>query len=236
MYAKNLIKSYRIIETGPSYPIFVDFSSYDPALREWEFRWDEWLTDVGTGEATEAITDPQRRVINARKIDFEIIRELELNGRLRFKEIAQKLNTSSQTIRYHYDKILAPSGALLFHFDVAPYPVDLAAHHEFMLEFSDSTSMNRFFSLSKRLFFIDQIAKRLRRNVLLARTRMISSQIGNMFGFFSEMANRGLLTSYSAVRLRMDSRMYQTISDELFDDVQGWQWDNPNNLAELNKL
>ena len=236
MYAKNLLRSYRIIETGPSHSIFADFSSYDPALKEWEFTWDEWLLDVATAVPTEGITDPQRRSIGARKIDFEIIRELELNGRARFREIAGKLKTSAQTVKYHYDKLLAPSGALRFHFDVAPYPVDIAAHHEFMLEFSDGASMNRFFSVSKKLFFIDQIAKRLRRNVLLVRTRMINSQVENMFTFFSEMTNAGLLTSYSAVRLRMENRIHQTISDELFDDEEGWKWDVYNNLLALNKL
>ena len=42
--------------------------------------------------------------------------------------------------------------------------------------------------------------------------------------------------SYSAVRVNMNSRLQQTISYELFDDVSGWQWDVYKNLLELNKL
>jgi DNA-binding Lrp family transcriptional regulator len=237
MHAMNLIKSYRIIQTGDSYPLFADFSNYNSSSGEWVFRWDEWLNDVKTGPTTESIQDPQRRTINARRIDFEIITYLELNGRMNFTEIAQKNGVSAQTVKYHYDKTLVAGGAVeRFHFDVAPYPVEMSAYHECMLEFSDSASMNRFFSAAKKLFFVDQISKILRKNALIVRTRMINSRVETMFTFFSEMVNAGLLTSYSAVRLNMQSRLHQTISSELFDDVEGWKWDIYKNLLELNKL
>jgi hypothetical protein len=57
-----------------------------------------------------------------------------------------------------------------------------------------------------------------------------------MFAFFSEMVSAGQLTSYSAVRLNMKSRFYQTISYELFDDADGWRWDVYELLLQLNKL
>ena len=65
---------------------------------------------------------------------------------------------------------------------------------------------------------------------------MINSQVEKMFAFFSELVNVGVLTSYSAVRLNMNSRLQQTISFELFDDVEGWKWDVYNVLLELNRL
>jgi hypothetical protein len=105
-----------------------------------------------------------------------------------------------------------------------------------MLEFADSSSMNRFFSVAKKLFFIDHLSKALRKNALLVRTRIIDSQVENMFTFFSEMVNAGQLISYSAVRLNLNSRLHQTISYELFDDEAGWRWDVYGLLLELNKL
>jgi hypothetical protein len=123
-----------------------------------------------------------------------------------------------------------------FDFSVWPYPVEISAYHEFMLEFPDPAAMNRFFSLAKKLFFIGHLAKALRKNTLLVRTRIIESQVENMRSFFSEMANGGQLISYSAVRLNTNSRIMQTISYELFDNESGWSWDVYKLLLELNKL
>lgn len=237
MYAMNLIKSFRIIQTGNSYPIFVDFSDYNSASGDWVFRWDEWLNDLKTGTPSEIIQDPRGPPMNAKKIDLNIIQYLELNGRMAFTDIATKINASPQAVKYHYDRRLVPSGVVdQFHFDVTPYPIEASSYHEVMLEFNDPASMNRFFSLGDRLIFVAHIAKALRKNTLLVRTRIINSQLENMFMFFSEMANGGLLASYSAVRLNLTSRLQQTISAELFDDVEGWKWDVYKVLLELNKL
>jgi DNA-binding Lrp family transcriptional regulator len=237
MYAMNLIKSFRIIQTSDSYSIFADFSSYSSISGEWTFHWDKWLSDLIMGTATKTIQDQQGDPMSVTKLDLEIISYLEQNGRMNFTDIAKNINASPQIVKYHYDNRLVPSGVVAqFHFDVVPYPDELSAYHEFMLEFPDSTTMNRFFSLTERLFFVDHVSKALRKTTLIVRTRMINSQVDNMFALFSEMVNVGVLTSYSAVRLNTNSRLQQTISCELFDDVEGWKWDVYNVLLELNKL
>jgi DNA-binding Lrp family transcriptional regulator len=237
MYAMNLIKSFRIIQTSDSYSSFPDFSNYNSASGEWTFRWGEWLNDLTMGTPTKTIQDQLGEPISVAKVDLEIISEMELNGRMNFTDVAKRINSSPQAVKYHYDNRLHPSGLLgQFHFDVAPYPVELSAYHEFMLEFPDSTTMNRFFSLAEKLFFVDHVSKALRKTTLIVRTRMINSQVENMFAFFSEMVNVGVLTSYSAVRLNMNSRLQQTISCELFDDAEGWRWNVYDVLLELNRL
>ncbi len=237
MYAMNLIKSFRIIQTSDSCSIFADFSSYNSASGEWTFHWDQWLHELTMSTPRSTIQDPRGEQVRVAKVDVEIISELEINGRMNFAEIAKRINTSPQAVKYHYDNKLVPGGLVeQFHFAVAPYPVELSAYHEFMLEFPNSITMNRFFSLSKRLFFVDHVSKALRKTTLIVRTRMINSQVESMFAFFSEMVNVGLLTSYSAVRLNLNSRLHQTISCELFDDPEGWQWDVYNVLLQLNKL
>ena len=237
MQAMNLIKSYRIIQTGDSHPIFPDFTNYSSGSGDWVFDWDGWLNEVRTGTPTQNIHDPKGEPLALEKIDLQIIAALEQDARMNFTDIAKKINTSPQTVKYHYDRKLVAGGVVDgFDFYLNPYPVEISAFHEFMLEFSDAASMNRFFSVSKKLFFIRQLAKALRKNTLLVRTRIIGSQVENMFTFFSEMVNAGQLTSYSAVRLNMNSRLAQTISYELFDDVSGWQWDIYGLLLQLNKL
>jgi DNA-binding Lrp family transcriptional regulator len=237
MRAMNLIKSYRIIQTGDSYPIFPDFSSYEFSSGTWTFDWEGWLNAVKNGVPIEVLRDPRGETVSVEKVDLRVIASLERNARMSFIDIAKKIGVSPQTVKYHYDKKVGSSGVLgKFDFLVTPFPLEISAWHEFMLEFQDADSMNRFFSVAKKLFFIYHLAKVHRKNTLLVRTRIPHSQVENMFAFFSEMANCGQLIYYSAVRVNMNSRLYQTISWELFDDASGWQWDVYGLLLELNKL
>jgi hypothetical protein len=237
MQATNLIKSYRIIPTGNTTSIFPDFSSYECGSGKWIFDWEGWFNSTKTGVPTDTISDPRSDPIALEKVDLEIISYLEEDARMRFTEIAKKVNTSPQTVKYRYDnKLVSEATGDSFDFIVTPYPAEVSSFHEFMLEFPDGASMNRFFTLAKKLFFIHHLAKALRKNTFLVRTRIIDSQVENMFTFFSEMVNAGLLTTYSAVRLNMGSRLRQTISYELFDPASGWRWDVYRNLLELNKL
>jgi DNA-binding Lrp family transcriptional regulator len=237
MHAMNLIKSYRILQTGDSTSIFPDFANYESSSGKWTFHWDEWLNELQTSTPNKTIQDPSICAMTMDKTDVQIIACLEVNGCMNFTDIAKKIDVSPQTVKYRYDKKLIQSGVLeQFHLDVAPYPVEISHYHEFMLEFANKTAMNRFYSLAEKLFFVDHISKLLRKSTLLVRTRMLQSQVSKLFDFFSEMTNLGLLNSYSAVRLDMNSRKGQTISFELFDETEGWRWDVYKNLLELNKL
>jgi len=237
MRAKNLIKSYRIIETSDPTFIFPAFSDYDSSSGQWIFHWDEWLSELQSRTPEKTIKDPKIEQIRMDMTDLKIIAYLQLNGRFTFEEIAKKINVSSQTVREHYNKKLIPSGVVdEFDLNVDPYPVDISTDHEFMLDFTDSVAMNQFFSLARKLFFVNHLCKAARKNTLLVRTMVIHSQVSNLFTFFSEMANLGLLNSFSAVRLDMYSRENDTITCDLFDEVEGWQWDVYKNLLELNKL
>jgi len=236
MQAMNLIKNYRIIQTGDSYPIFPDFSSYEFSSGTWRFDWEGWLSELKNTAPAEVVVDSRVETLNVEKVDLRVIASLEQNGRMSFTDIAKKINVSAQTVKYHYDKLVRARVIRKFDFMMVPFPLEISAWHEFMLEFQDADSMNRFFSVAKKLFFIHHLAKATRKNTLFVRTRIVQSQVENMFAFFSEMTNCGQLISYSTVRLNVSSRLHQTISYELFDDISGWQWDVYDLLLQLNKL
>jgi hypothetical protein len=142
-----------------------------------------------------------------------------------------------QAVKYRYDRKLVPSGIVSqFSFDLVPYPVEVSAYLELMVEFPSRKAMNSFFSLVSELFFVLGVAKVLERNALLVRTYILQSQLRSMFGFLSQLVRAGVLESYSAVRLEFEGRETQTISYELFDDEKGWTVDYKKCVAELRKL
>jgi len=225
-----------IIPTGEYIPNFPNFSYYNPAKNEWTFQWGRWLSSMGK-KPTEVIEGPENYDVHADKKDMLIVKELEKNGRKSFAELAPLLGISLQGVKYHYDKKLIPTGIVrYFGFDVWPFPEEVSAHHEILLNFRNSQDMNRFFSLTRELFFVLGTTKILNQNGLIVRTYIAQNLVPSLFNFLSEMAMRGHLESYSAIRQNVVDRDAQTIPYELYDEEVGWEFDLKKYSAQLSKL
>jgi hypothetical protein len=123
-----------------------------------------------------------------------------------------------------------------FGFDVWPYPEEISAYHEILLNFKNSQDMNRFFSLRKELFFVLGVAKVLNQNELAVRTYTLQNKVPSLFTFLSEMTQRGHLESYSAIRQNFVDRDVRTIPYEMYDEESGWVFNLKKDQAELSKL
>lgn len=238
MYIKQILKSNlitdsKIILTGEYVPNFPNFEYYSPRLNEWTFPWKRWLAAMKK-KPTRTLEDPKDYRNIADKSDLLIVKELELNARKTFAEISPKLGITLQGVKYHYDRRLLPSGIVKnFGFDVWPYPEEVSAYHEILLEFPSSLTMNRFYSLIPELFFVLGAAKVLRQNSLFVRTYMLQKYVSSLFSFLSKMTQEGYLKSYSAVRQDFTDRTWQTVSYELFDETKGWTFDVDKCLSKL---
>lgn len=233
----GLATDLKIIRTGEQYPNFPDFDYYKAETNEWTVPWGEWLDALNRIKPSETLEDPVRFPTLADKKDLILIKELEKNARKSFAKLAPMLGISLQGVKYRYDKKLVPRGIVRnFAFDVYPYPIEVSAYHEVMLEFANDLATRKFFSVQDRLFFILASSKVLGRNTLLVRTCILESQLQNMFKFFSEMAKNRMLESYSALRLSFSGRETQTISYELFDDEAGWKFDLGQCMSKLHEL
>lgn len=232
----DLIRQSRIILTGEYIPNFPAFKYYDPVSNQWTFDWRRWLTAL-KNKPTKTIEDPMNYVVLADSKDLLIVKELEKNARISFADLAPLLGMSLQGVKYHYDRKLIPTEIVKhFGFDVWPYPEEVSAYHEVFLQFTSNKAMNSFFSLVGELFFVLGVAKVLHQNSLIIRTYILQNQVWNMLAFFSQMAIKGMLESYSTVRQDFNGRETQTISFELFNDEKGWTFDLEKCLSELSKL
>lgn len=235
--ASGLITRYQIIPTGDYVPNFPNFKYYNPRAKSWAYPWEKWLSSLRKVRPHETLEDPEGYPLLADKKDLLILKELEKNIRTRFSELTPILGMTLQGVKYRYDRRLKPAGLLgPVGFDVYPYPAEISAYHEVMLEFADRNAMNKFYSLLDEMFFVHGVAKILGRNSIIARTYIAQSQLSNMFAFFSEIAKAGLVSSYSPIRMTFTGRENQTISYELFDDEKGWQFRLPECLTKLSKL
>ena len=231
---RNLATNFNIIYTGEYIPNFPDFDYYDPKSNTWKFDWEGWDASLAEESQSVSFDDPESYSSTFDKKDMMIIRELETDGRKSFVDIAEATGMTAQAVKYHFDRKLVPSGvATYFLFKLHPFPTEVSASHEIMLEFNSKKDLDKFFSLIPRLFFVMGAAKVLRQNTLMVQTWMLSSQLYRLFGFLSNLAKAGFLKSYSLVRMDRPSRQTQSISDELYDDEKGWNVDFEKCSAEL---
>jgi DNA-binding Lrp family transcriptional regulator len=245
----GLITDFKLILTGDSVGTFPNFDYYNPDLKQWTFPWQDWVSQIKEAEPNSTLADPKDYNIDTPidKKDVLIIAELEDDGRRRFSEMTRGevardmglVESSLQVIKYHWDKRLKPAGFVnpkCFVYDVYPYPVEVSSYHEVMLEFTSNLAMNKFLSIAPDLLFLLSFEKVLKRNAVFVLTYISNSQLSNMFSFFSELIAKGIMTSYSTVRLDFASRETEGIPFRTFDEQKGWAADFPKCRKELLSL
>jgi DNA-binding Lrp family transcriptional regulator len=231
----GLVDNLEVIRVGDMLPLNLNFQCYDTVDQTWRFAWDKWFEKLMRLKAVRRIGDPTNysRVVD--KHDLFIVKEFEKNGRTTLAKLAPTMGMTLPGVKYHYDKLVARGVCQYFTIDVFPFPIEVSAVYDIMLDFPSRDRMNRFFSFVDRLFFFIDVTKVIGKNSLLLRAYIPEMQVSNMFQFLSELTRRKLVASYSALRLRFETRVRQTISYELFDEKKGWVFDYAKCMAELKK-
>ena len=232
----GLADNLDIVRVGDTLPLNLNFQCYDAFDQTWRFAWDKWLEKLVRAKAVERIDDPANYARVVDKHDLFIVKELQKNARAKLAGLASIMGMTLPGVKYHYDRMVARGVCKRFWIEVFPYPIEFSAVYDIMLDFPSRESVNKFFSFINNLFFFVDVAKVIGKNSLLARAYIPEVQVSNMFQFLSELARRRALTSYSALRLRFETRASQTISYELFDERKGWIFNYAKCAAELKKI
>ena len=187
----GLIRSFSMIYTGDYVPNFPDFGYYNSTESRWKFDWEGWLASLSEERNDVTFDDPRSYQLLVDQKDLMIISELEMDARRSFADIAKVAAMTPQGVKYHYEKLVALGVANSIQFRVLPFPIEVSAYHEVMLEFNSKEDLDRFYSIVPKLFFVVGVAKILRRNVVMVQTWMLESQLSKMFSFFAQMARAG---------------------------------------------
>ena len=237
MVTSGLALKNSVVMIGDYLTNDVNYDYYDPSRKLWKFCWDKWLNGLMKRKPTETIEDPESYDVLVDRKDLVIIRELQIDARKKFVDLAKPLGITLQAVKYRYDKKLVKNGILGGSgLTIHPYPREIAAYYQIFCEFASAPKMNKFYSYLNELFFVVGRSKALKRNALVLRVAILESQVSNLFRFLSELCRRNILTSYSGLRLRYDTRERQVIPIELFDDKTGWKFDYGRSMAALKKL
>jgi DNA-binding Lrp family transcriptional regulator len=234
---RGLVRKYETVWVSDYQYAFPNFKLYDPADFTWTFEWDKWIDSIKNKDRPKAILDPSHYFVEADRTDLLILAELELNARSTFSEISKIIGTSLQAVKYRYDKRILPRGFIKdFVINLWPYPPELSEMYEVLVSFEDEEGMNSFFGASEEMFPIFRTVKALGENKLGIRTYSPRNETGKLFGMLSKLARSGLVSDYSAVRIRPETQARQTISAELFENKMGWKYELGRHLATLDAI
>jgi DNA-binding Lrp family transcriptional regulator len=233
---RGLVRKYETVWVSDYQYEFPDFRFYDAADCTWAFEWGRWMDSVKEKEHLKAICDPAHCSIEADRADMLILAELENNARAKFSEMSKGLGITLQAVKYRYDKRILPRGLIKdFVINVIPYPPELSDMYEVLLSFEDEESMSAFFGASEEMFPILRTVKVLGEKKLGIRTYTPHNETGQLFAMLSKLARSGLVSDYSAVRIRPEAQTRQSISVELFEKGQ-WKYDLSRHLAVLDSI
>lgn len=234
---RGLVRKYDVKWVSDYYYGFPNFQLYDPETCAWAFKWDEWTDWVSQKNSLKEIRDPSGYSIEADKADLLILVALEMNARTKFSEMSKFVGITLQAVKYRYDRRILPRGLVRdFVINVLPYPPELSDMYEVLLSFEDTEAMNAFFGASEQMFPVLRVVKVLDETKLGVRTYTPRSETGRLFAMLSKLARSGLVSDYSAIRLRPEIQTRQTISAELFDDKVGWKYEPGQHYAALDAI
>jgi DNA-binding Lrp family transcriptional regulator len=233
----GLVRKYETVWVTDYHYAFPNFYLYDSADRSWSFEWDRWSDLVKEKKSPKTICDPPRYSTEADRTDLLILAELEINARAKFSEISKILGITLQAVKHRYDKRIMPRGLVKeYVMNVLPYPPELSDLYEILLTFEDEEGMNAFFGVSGDMFPILRTVKVLGERKLGVRAYSPRNETERLFTMVSGLARSGLVSDYSAVRVRPERQSWQTISVELFDDETGWKYESSRHLATLDSI
>jgi len=237
LVAKQLAEKTTVIMIGEYLPNDINFDYYDPKRKVWKFSWDDWFSGLSNRKSAKKIDDPEDYKVKVDGRDLEILRQLQIDARIKFVELAKPIGITLQAVKYRFDRKLVKNKVIGgYSITTFPYSPEIAAYYHIMVDFPSKYTMNKFYSYLNELFFVVGYAKVLNRNSLVLRIIILDSQVPNLFKFLSKLCRRQVVDSYSALRLRLDSREKQTIPIELFDDKNGWSFNLDKYMSGLRKL
>jgi len=208
---------------------------FDKKSEQWIFPWDLWLEEIpnNKGEIPYTLKEPEGYFQKADWIDIMILKELEKNYMITLAELAKKLNTSKQRIKYHFKNHIIKEQML-------EGPQILAAHYKglspetcfFIFTFKSYERFSKFAGSLMNKPFVRALGKVYNKNQLFARIYLPRQELGNFIGALSKLVRMGLLETYEYLIEDSTRIMRQTISYEFFRG-NIWEYNHQKHLENL---
>jgi DNA-binding Lrp family transcriptional regulator len=211
---------------------------YNENTGQWDFRWNHWIQELNTQKTDlpYTLTDPEGFPQKADYTDIFILKELEKDATTTLKSIAENLDTSLQSIKYHFDKHVVDR-RLLESYQVNSFPFNREKSDfvVFLFTFPNKENLAKFANSLSDKPFAKTIGKVHGTFGLITQLYLPRKEFRLFVDALSTLINTGFIKSYRYIiqDLRFLSR--QTIPYKLFIEDK-WQYEQEKYLKELTSL
>ena len=210
---------------------------FDKTSERWAFPWDEWIEEVRTEQDALPYTlvDPKDFPMMADATDLFILKEMEKNATIDLIDIARKLGTSLQNLRYHYKEHVEKKGLLeVFQIFFLPFDQAVSDMFFFVFKFDDYERLAKFARSLLDKPFVYIVGKILGQNAIISQVYLPRQEFRRFVDSLSKLVRTGYLQNYDYViqDLRPEKWSRATIPFEFFKDGS-WTYDYRGHLKGL---
>jgi DNA-binding Lrp family transcriptional regulator len=212
---------------------------FDGHSQKWVFMWDTWVEELSEKKKIDlpvTLVDPKEYPQNADYIDVFILKELEKDATINFSQIAQKLDVTKQTVKYHYENHIIKYG-LIETFQVISFPFDKAISdfYFFTFWFKTKEDLGKFAVSLLDKPFTRSIGKVFGKNGLIVQLYLPRLEFREFVDRLSELCRRQVLKDYWYVIQDWRKIQRETIPYRLFREHE-WLYDQDAYLKQLDAL
>jgi DNA-binding Lrp family transcriptional regulator len=233
----GIAKNSRIYWSTCFHYVPINSQYFDQSTETWILDWDGWLKEIENAkpELPYTLMDPKDFPMMADEIDLFILKELEKDATVTFRMLANKLNISSQLVRYHYYNHVIDKGLLeSFEITVFYFGKD-SEFYLFIFSFDDWEKLAKFASSLLNKPFVRTLGKILGKNELYVYFYLPKQEFRKLRDALSKLIRRNFLKSYEYVIQDLSSSLRATIPFECFKNGK-WVYDHNKYLEQLQKL
>ncbi|MGB8780980.1 MAG: winged helix-turn-helix transcriptional regulator [Candidatus Bathyarchaeia archaeon] len=208
---------------------------FDGASENWVFPWDLWLREsqICQGELPFTLRQSADYPQKADWTDIMILKELEKDCTIRLQRIAEKLGTSEQRIKYHYDNHVVKKQMFEGPQILADHYKELSPDlHFFIFSFKDHETFKKFACSLLDKPFVRAMGKVYDKNHLFVRIYMPRQELTHFITTLSKLVRNGFIETYEYVTEDATKTERQTISYEYFKNNK-WEYDSEKYLERL---
>jgi len=213
---------------------------FDNNSQTWTFPWNKWLEEIPSkkSELPYTLTDPDSFTLRADQTDLFIVKELEQDATISLADMARKLGTTLQNIRYHYESHVVKHG-LVETFQVAILPFERSTSDMlfFVFRFNTAEKMAKFAQSLLDKPFVNIVGKVLGKNTLVSQLCLPRLEFRNFVDALSKLARDGFLQGYYYLfqDLRVGKWSRRTIPYQFFKNGS-WAYDHNEHVKSLQDL
>ena len=210
---KILTQNLNPIEVNPK----SNFQWFNEEEKRWLFNWNEWINEE-TKEREINLNPRKEEKVMLDEPDIFILKKLEENPDVTFKDLAKALGVTPPTIRYHYYKHLINYRILEgFELTLYPYPKDLALDLIANIKFHTSETMKTFIGSLENKPFTQRIWINPEQQAITMYIYLLIDQMPNFMEAMTILKEKGKIKKYTVGVIDKNRRYERSLPAELYE-------------------